>query len=102
MAEEEMKMSEELEGKKFRQTGEVFEKVADLDEDDLDEVSGGFKSKKGFSKGFKIKCPKCRAKTHDDIIRKGSDRSASTDYFYCNNCGTFFAADAGGHIYETY
>ena len=92
---------------KLKKSDKKMEALADgeideLDDESLDDVAGGFKSKKGYSKGYKVKCPNCGKKKKDTIYAKGKDKEAKCDYFYCNHCGTFFAVDVGGHIYETY
>ncbi|MBO6148087.1 MAG: hypothetical protein J6O55_01965 [Lachnospiraceae bacterium] len=93
-------LSPELDGKEFKKTERVFERAEKLEDDALEEVAGGFISKKGYSEGLKIVCPNCGKKRKGTIISKGDD-GFCTDYFYCNNCGTFFGADDEGHIYET-
>ena len=89
--------------KKLQKTDKVFEKVADveaLEDEDMEEVSGGFKSKQGYTRGLRIFCPNCYAKKKKWFIYKG-EYARDIDLYYCNKCGTLFAADCDGHLYET-
>ena len=89
--------------KKLQKTDKVFEKVADveaLEDEDMEEVNGGFISKRGYTSGLRIYCPRCGATKKKWFIHKG-EYARDTDLYYCNACGTLFAADYAGHIYET-
>jgi hypothetical protein len=92
--------------KKLKKTDKIFELAGDndadeLEDEELEEVSGGFKSKRGYTKGRKIFCPNCGTKKKKNIDYRG-EYAGGTDLFYCNKCGTMFAGDEVGHIYETY
>ena len=89
--------------KKLVKTDKVFKKAADveaLEDEDMEEVSGGFKSKQGYTRGLRIFCPNCFAKKKKWFIYKG-EYDMTSDLFYCNKCGTLFAADRDGHIMIT-
>ena len=89
--------------KKLVKTDKVFEKVADveaLEDEEMEEVNGGFISNRGYTAGLRINCPNCGAGKKNWLIHKGED-ARETDLYYCNKCGTLFAADSAGHIYET-
>ena len=89
--------------KKLQKTDKVFKKAADvvaLNDEDVEGVSGGFESKQGYTSGLWIYCPYCGETQKKWFIYKG-EYAWDTDLFYCNRCGTMFAADCDGHIYET-
>ena len=89
--------------KKLVKTDKVFKKVEDveaLDDEKMEEVNGGFISQRGYTAGLWIFCPYCGATEKKWFIHKG-EYARDTDLYYCNCCGTLFAADYDGHIYET-
>ena len=104
MAKEDLTNEEVQElAKKLQKTDKVFKKVADveaLEDKDVEEVSGGFISQRGYTAGLLIFCPNCGETRKGFFIHKG-EYARDTDLYYCNACGTLFAADRDGHIMIT-
>ncbi len=91
--------------KKLEKTDMIFELAEEddadeLEDEELDGVSGGYKSKMGYTRGRKIYCPRCKTKKKKYIDYRG-EYEIDADLFYCNKCGTMFAGDYKGHIYLT-
>ncbi|MCR5774965.1 MAG: hypothetical protein K6G42_07765 [Lachnospiraceae bacterium] len=68
-----------------------------LQEDKIEEVSGGFKQTlEGFSYGVIIKCPRCGNDKWSEFYCDGDElASVSKDLYTCAVCGQMFAAATG-------
>ncbi len=90
--------------KKFEK-GEVdISNAIDLDSDsieigdeELDEVSGGYKSKKGFSKGLKVICPVC-GNSKKSKIKQTPNPYCEWDVFICKKCDMVWGLCQDGEV----
>ncbi len=73
--------------------------VSELSDDDLDDIAGGFKLKKGYAKGRKIKCPNCGTKK-EKKISTWEDDDDKCSMFYCLECRTTWGIYSDGYIRE--
>ncbi len=68
-----------------------------LSEEDVEEVSGGYKSKKGFTKGMEIICPVCGNKNKKSIQQRPNPYT-KWDVFICDECETCWGLDEYGEV----
>ena len=73
-----------------------------LTDDDVLDVSGGYKAPKGegYAGGFYIQCPVCGNDKRDQIKRNGHDANYEMDKFCCKKCGFNWGVDYNGGLYN--
>jgi hypothetical protein len=73
-----------------------------LSDDDVTEIAGGFKQKKGtgYSGGFWIECPECGNTSGKSVKLYNIDDSDGIDSYRCKNCGCEFGVGYDGMYFE--
>ena len=69
----------------------------EMDDGELENVSGGFKSNKGFSKGLEVICPVCGNKDRKRI-RQTPNPYCEWDVFICNDCDMVWGLCQDGEV----
>ncbi len=77
------------------------EEFNELTEDDIEEISGGFRQKRdiGYSGGLWINCAACGIADEKAIKLLRIDDSEGIDVYHCNKCGFDFGIGPDGQFY---
>ena len=96
--EEEKIMSEKIDISKLKKSDQVANKRKELNEKDLEAVSGGFPEWGGYAAGYEVACPYCHRNKESDFVGYEEHPEVNVNFYKCV-CGHVFGVDLNGNYW---
>ena len=79
--------------------GAATRQAAEIPDDQLDRVAGGYVESAGWAAGWNVVCPGCGAEAYNDFDSWIESEDDCMDGFKCRRCGMVFGIDNKGRIW---